>query len=292
MGVHYRSTAEKEHYDGSFPDPGDITDPARRQGDNNNMAMTVMALEHVYKDPALGDYGLSLRDGGKSRADLWSLAAILAVEYSVNENNLACGRADLPWTNKKGSGAQGCGRRDMDQGDCYVEMPRIPFRTGRVDCIPAEEEPYIASKTEVHPSLYFDGEQTLEFFATHFGINDPREVVALMGAHTLGKVDQRNTLVKYWWTRGEHTYFNNQYYKSMVDDRDWAIQCPRDKASFWLIGEPDGSAGKVTWKAHGRGWMENGGPFTWRRDLDLCFDGKSRPSWPFAFLPYFAFCLR
>merc|ERR1719402_1204118 len=114
----------------------------------------------------------------------------------------------------------------------------------------------------------------LQFFATQFGINDPREVVALMGAHTLGKVDQRNTLVKYFWTRGEHSYFNNQYYKSMVDDRDWAIQCPGDKASFWLIGEPDGSAGKVTWKAHGRGWMENGGPFTWRRNLDLCFDGK------------------
>ena len=34
--------------------------------------------------------------------------------------------------------------------DCYVEMPNIPFRTGRVDCDPGAK-PYIAKKKEFHP---------------------------------------------------------------------------------------------------------------------------------------------
>ena len=42
---------------------------------------------------------------GMSRADLWSLAGIVAIEYSVNENNLACTAANLPWT-RRGTGAR------------------------------------------------------------------------------------------------------------------------------------------------------------------------------------------
>jgi len=95
-----------------------------------------------------------------------------------------------------------------------------------------------------------------------------------MGAHTLGKLDQRNAFFKYFWSRGEHSYFNNQYYKTIVDKNDYAIQCMKEgNAGFAFIGEPNGTAGKVTWKAHGRGWFESGGPFSWRRNLDLCFDG-------------------
>ena len=69
-------------------------------------------------------------------------------------------------------------------------MPQIPFRTGRTDCTPGAE-PYIASKTEVHPSPFANGPMTLQWFETNFGFTDPKEVVALMGAHTLGKLDQR-----------------------------------------------------------------------------------------------------
>ena len=45
---------------------------------------------------------------------------------------------------------QGCGRRDMDEPlgtnlDCYVDMPNIPFRTGRTDC-DSGAKPYIGKK--------------------------------------------------------------------------------------------------------------------------------------------------
>ena len=47
---------------------------------------------------------------------------------------------------------QGCGRRDMDEPlgtnlDCYVDMPNIPFRTGRTDC-DSGAKPYIGKKSK------------------------------------------------------------------------------------------------------------------------------------------------
>ena len=78
----------------------------------------------------------------------------------------------------------------MESSGCFIQMPQIPFRTGRTDCTPGAE-PYIASMTEVHPSPFANGPMTLQWFETNFGFTDPKEVVALMGAHTLGKLDQR-----------------------------------------------------------------------------------------------------
>ena len=273
MGISYQKKGESSGngpYDKTFDDPGDITNG---KGDNNGLAMTVLALEHVFKDSKLGDNGQSLMAAGKSRADLWALAGIVAVEYSINENNLACSAATLPWT-RRGSGAEGCGRRGMGSPDCFIQMPQIPFRTGRTDCTPGAES-YIASKTEVHPSPFANGPMTLQWFETNFGFTDPKEVVALMGAHTLGKLDQSNSFFKYFWARGEHSYFNNQFYKNMVDENDYAIQCVKSaRDGFVFIGLPNGTAGAVTYKAHGRGWFQGGGPFSWRRNLDLCYDGR------------------
>ena len=71
---------------------------------NNNMAMTVLALEHIYtRDYSLGEGNsthqhMTLIDAGKSRADLWALAGIVALEISVNKNNLACNTSTAKWT--------------------------------------------------------------------------------------------------------------------------------------------------------------------------------------------------
>ena len=105
MGVSYGKKNQPSGngaYDKSFDDPGDITNG---NGDNNNLIMTVLALEHVFKDSSLGDNGQSLMDAQKSRADLWALAGIVAIEYSINENNLACSAENLPWT-RRGNGAK------------------------------------------------------------------------------------------------------------------------------------------------------------------------------------------
>ena len=68
----------------SFPNVG--------KTNNNGLMYTVEVLEGIYtragfptnQAPALN---VSLQDSGKSRADLWVFATIVAVEYSVDTNN-------------------------------------------------------------------------------------------------------------------------------------------------------------------------------------------------------------
>ena len=57
----------------------------------------------------------------------------------------------------------------------------------------------------------------------------------------------------------------------------YSLCCREDNSGgdgFALIGDRAGQAAEVTWTAHGRGWSESGGPFSWRRNLDMCFDGQ------------------
>ena len=59
------------------------------------MSWTVEVLEGIYTNPDFPfdmapKLQVSLKDSGKSRADLWAYAAILAVEYGVETNNIQC----------------------------------------------------------------------------------------------------------------------------------------------------------------------------------------------------------
>ena len=63
--------------------------------DNNGLSWTVEVLEAIYTNPDFPfnmapKLEISLKDAGKSRADLWAYAAILAVEYGVETNNIQC----------------------------------------------------------------------------------------------------------------------------------------------------------------------------------------------------------
>ena len=58
----------------------------------------------------------------------------------------------------------------MGEEGCMLTMPRIPFRTGRKDCVPDQENlnngrGYIASskKHEVHPNPFMNGKDLTEF---------------------------------------------------------------------------------------------------------------------------------
>ena len=76
------------------------TDQAQKNGpdvtftNNNGLLFTADMLELVYTDkdfpkqaPALT---VSMKDSGKSRADLWAFAALVAIQWGGNSNNLAC----------------------------------------------------------------------------------------------------------------------------------------------------------------------------------------------------------
>ena len=78
-------------------------------GDNNNLHQTVLALEFIYTNKNLFADKKSLEERGKSRADFWALAGIVAIEYSVNNNNLAC-KAETDVYSKRLKG-HSCGHR-------------------------------------------------------------------------------------------------------------------------------------------------------------------------------------
>ena len=61
---------------------------------NNGLTYTADILEEIYTNPDFpkGTDSLpqSMKDSGKSRADLWAFAALVALQYGVENNNLAC----------------------------------------------------------------------------------------------------------------------------------------------------------------------------------------------------------
>ena len=192
----------------SFPNVG--------KTNNNGLMYTVEVLEGIYtragfptnQAPALN---VSLQDSGKSRADLWAFATIVAVEYSVETNNMICEGTyndnPRPQCNE-----------DIGEDDCIVNFPsRIAFKTGRKDCTEVGDQPYKATKEESHPNAVGNGQMTLDFFREDFGF-DGRETVAILGAHTLGRMHNNISLFKYVWTSRGEAMFNNHYYRYSVSN--------------------------------------------------------------------------
>jgi len=186
--------------------------------DNNGLELVAKVLEAMYTNPRYPNgtpkpFKVSLKETGKSRADLWALAAIAAVEFGVENNNMACEGPEVYLQGIQPPRSQ-C-TTSVNSTSCKVVMPRsIKFQTGRADCIPDPnaEEPYIATKEERHPWLLGNGESTVEFFERDFGFNG-EEMVAIMGAHTFGRLNPEVSLFRYTWTPSQRQLFNNEYYK-------------------------------------------------------------------------------
>ena len=185
--------------------------PDLHKSDNNGLECAVYLLEHIYTNasfPAKMAPSLktSLKDSGKSRADLWAFASIAAVEYGIISNNMMC-----EGTYNKNPMHQ-C-HVDVGTDDCELKLPRkIDFKTGRRDCTSMGDQPFISTKHESHPDIQGNGDMTIDFFQKDFGMNG-KEMIAIMGSHTLGRLHRSTSLFKYvWTTRGEHL-FNNHYFK-------------------------------------------------------------------------------
>ena len=94
-----------------------------------------------------------------------------------------------------------------------VNLPSaIQFKTGRADCITTESRSYVSLQEENHPSIMTNGEGTVNFFKNDFNLTG-REIVALMGAHSLGRLHVQHSLLPYVWTSRGTQMFNNHYYK-------------------------------------------------------------------------------
>ena len=68
--------------------------PDVHKTNNNGLGWTVEVLEAIYTNATFPSFApklqSSLKSSGKSRADLWAFATIVAVEYGVEMNNRAC----------------------------------------------------------------------------------------------------------------------------------------------------------------------------------------------------------
>ena len=68
---------------------------------NNGLEYTVAVLEELYTNPTFPPgapkLSESLRSSGKSRADFWSYAAKVAVEFAVEQNNFQCEDKPADW---------------------------------------------------------------------------------------------------------------------------------------------------------------------------------------------------
>jgi len=250
--------------------------PAVHGTDNNGMAATVEVLEGIYTDerfpmrtPVLEK---SLYELGKSRADLWALATLVAVEHSIYMNNLGCDSPDDPWM----KGLNQCVR---DLPVCKVTMCRdspglnqcvrsFKFTTGRKDCIPdpQKKQPYMASKDEHHPNPVTNGEGTLKFMKEVFGFNG-RETIAMMGSHTIGRMHVAHTNFRYTWTfRNEHL-FNHQYFRNIVGKRDFMMKVGGDCQG---VGDAYGKPGLARWLPHTQRDGVDGGPVQWIQEKLVC----------------------
>ena len=239
--------------------------PNMDSGNNNGLGPIVRELERIYTEtnyPHDGQWlAQSLRDSGKSRADLWSYAAIVAVEHGIETNNLACHNTTYPnmlWDSCV---------HEPNTDECFVRPSRpIQFQWGRADCTNYDLAfPYKALSPEKHANPTGDGKSLVQYFKDDFSFTG-RETVAIMGAHTFGFPKIQNSLIPYTWTSRAVNLFNNDYYKSLTGQDRWFIddnQCRR-------VGDAYGNKPKTRWVAHTRKMTKRGGPVFWIHQNHVC----------------------
>ena len=135
----------------------------------------------------------SLQQLGKSRADLWQFAGLVALERSLERANRACdldkwarqqvGRWGLNITpqqcdfwNRPFSIINSPHQVTLLEGRAACEIKlRAPLRfwSGRADCVSEDEggRGFKAAKEEVQPRLLGDARHATDFFLEHFNMD-------------------------------------------------------------------------------------------------------------------------
>ena len=151
------------------PDPNNKDDYYRftplDKSDNNNMDQIVEKLELIYTTidwPFVNaSLNASLQQSGKSRADLWQLAGLVALERTIERANRAC---DLDFHARQ---QVRVGVKSVlillqvtlleSREACEIKLTKpLKFLTGRVDCV--SDDPggrgYVTTKPEVGLLLF------------------------------------------------------------------------------------------------------------------------------------------
>ena len=194
--------------------------------DNDGLQFSVAVLEKLYTDvdfPSSTDLKdlaefpnepkleASPQKLGISRADLWAFAGLVALDEVQQRTKKLCLMDEHGYT--------------CEQNQCYSPFEQAQFEsmfeTGRSDCVPKDannpKQGYLASQKEVHPNQHGNGHDTVAYFKSNFGLG-PRESLALMGVHTVGKFNPMTAHNDYAWVRSRkerNELFNNEYYQMM-----------------------------------------------------------------------------
>jgi len=144
----------------------------------------------------------SLQQLGKSRADFWQFAGLIALEQALERANRAC---DLDYHERQQITL--LDGRDACEFKLYAPLK---FWSGRADCVSEDQDGrgYKASKEEVQPRLMGDARHATDFFLDQFGMSAEHSQ-ALQAVH--GAVHGSDVGVKYTWFGSG--YISNMYYK-------------------------------------------------------------------------------
>ena len=165
------------------PKPPRNSFPVVYHTDNNDLQVTVEALERIYTEvdwpPSTPTLKESLKETGKSRADLWAFSANVALERAIERANYAC---DHDYASRQQV------RLLEGREKCEIKLNKpLKFQYGRRDCLATNlTYPYITTETEVHPAPNGDGRKLLDYMKTQFNLN-ANDTVALMGIHSVSQ---------------------------------------------------------------------------------------------------------
>ena len=256
--------------------------------DNNNLLWVARVLELIYEDENLAVPQFkwkftpdrykklsgkkivgSLKENGKSRADLWAFAGLAAVELAALAHNSLCDEADM---------TKYCGGQPEDVGSCFYKIPKFDFQYGRKDCVPTCDGPnafygFCSQATEIHPDPQGNGKSVTDFFRDQFDLT-ARETIALMGAHNFGHTNEKISGFRHYpWVKGFKTKaLNNEYYKYIVEPKVWrrilqknimqaTNRCKKDISFF--EGDEYGNPRKIDWVVRSQWQNTDGGPWNW-----------------------------
>ena len=159
----------------------DVTEP-----ENSGLAPIIAQLEQAWRP----------------FADVLSFADAVVVA-----GNLAIRVASTPSPNAdNGGGGNLNGRVGAPEGNGGAPL-RLQFRSGRPDVASCDD-------TDQLPGATFSWENSQQFFGQKFGLS-ATEIVALFGAHSVGRAQAVNTGIEGGWTAFQSSFSTN-YYKELV----------------------------------------------------------------------------
>merc|ERR1711923_28725 len=245
--------------------------PDALKTDNSGLEITADILEEIFtnKDfpntaPSLDQ---SLADSGKSRADLWSFASAVAVEWGFIRNNRGC---DGDPIGELDQDHKHCPHLREKDADCRIEWPEpLKFYTGRSDCSSEPGlKPYETTVEESHPNPQGNGQMTADFFKKDFGLTARESAALLLGAHSFGSFDFEVSQFKYDWTKHQTAFLNNALFRSVVMKPQYYVDPDNEENPY--VGDYLGQPAPTRWRVVGRKCGYGGGPYQWFHQYYRC----------------------